>query len=135
VLPQLGVIGLELHRFLEYLPGLVETALLVQRIPKAAKILRLGILPDGARKPGDRVIKLPVLQQQQPHKMLGVRMLRLGREHLLANDLRLEMSPRAKMLRTGFTELVRRVCRSVLTSFGLFGDDSACATVHQGISK
>ena len=78
--------------------------LLLQRVPKAHKIFRLGSLPNGTGYPGDGEIVLPGPLRQDTHEMQGVRMARVRLERLLAADLGVEKPAGPHVAETGLME-------------------------------
>src|SRR5581483_8434870 len=112
--------------------GLIASSLLQQRGTQIGQIVRLRMLPYGARYPLDRVIKLSGLQAEESHKVQRVGVLCVERKRLLATDLRLELPTGEQMPQAGFIESCRH-SRGwfVPVILGGFGSRPPLATIHR----
>lgn len=100
--PQAGVVRPKLDRLVEDVERLLEAPVLLQCRSEACKIFGLGRSTDRADDPLQGVIVVLVVEKQQAHQMLGVRVLRIDREGLLAASTRVEMPSGPEMLKARF---------------------------------
>jgi hypothetical protein len=117
MLPQFGIIGLELHRLVEDFQGFLEPSHLFRCDAKGREIFAPGIFPDHPRKPFHRVVVLAALQRQQAHQMERVGVVGLKCERLAAANLCVEWPALLQVFKAGFIKLGRRCCRVQLVRF------------------
>src|SRR5271166_5526385 len=85
--PQIRVARIELHCFVEGSESIFASSLIQKRDAKVRKILCLGLSPDRARYPLQRMIVLLGMKGQETHKMQSVRVFRIYLEGLPAAKL------------------------------------------------
>ena len=102
--PQLGGIRLQLDRPVERLERLLEPPLALPRDAEGEKVLRLGILLDGARNPLRRMIVLIEVERQQAHQMQGIGMIGIGLERALTAEFGVEIPLGSQMGETRFVK-------------------------------
>jgi hypothetical protein len=102
--PQLGGIRLQLDRPVERLESLLEPPLALPRDAEGEKVLRLGILLDGARNPLCGMIVLIKVERQQAHQMQGIGVIGIGLERALTAKFGVEIPLGSQMGETGFVK-------------------------------
>jgi hypothetical protein len=101
--PQRGVVRPKLYRLVEDVEGLLTAPMLLQDCSEACKIFGLGCASDRADDPLQGFVVLFRVEKQEPHEMLGVGVLRIDSEGLLAANTGVEMPSVPKMLNARFT--------------------------------
>jgi hypothetical protein len=102
--PQLTGIRLQLDRPVERLESLLEPPLALPRDAEGEKVLRLGILLDGARNPLCGMIVLIKVERQQAHQMQGIGVVGIGLERALTAKFGVEIPLGSQISETGFVK-------------------------------
>lgn len=134
--PHVGIARSELDGFVESRERFFVASELLQRGSKAYQVTGLGILPNSAGDPLDRVRVLPGMQGQQSQEMQAVGVPGICLERLLTAELRREVPPGAEMIKARLVERARRARRGWLRGrFGTFRGRPALATIHRHVTS
>jgi hypothetical protein len=136
--PQLDGIRLDLRCPVESLESLLEPTLALSRDAEGEKILRLGILLDGARNPLRGMIVLIEVERQQAHQMQGIGVVGIGLKRALTAKFGVEIPLGSQMGETDFVKRggdawgdgargAARSCPGLV-----FGRSPAFVTIHVG---